>query len=45
VLATTLLAWSAPTALYAALGLVGVACVPLARAAGQRPISTRRAHR
>ena len=32
VLATTLLAWSAPVALYAALALVGLACVPLARA-------------
>jgi DHA1 family multidrug resistance protein-like MFS transporter len=41
VLATTLLAWSAPSALYAALALVGVACVPLARAATPRP----RAHR
>jgi MFS family permease len=37
VLATTLLAWSAPAALYAALALIGVACVPLARAAGPRP--------
>jgi len=37
VLATTLLAWSAPVALYAALALIGVACVPLARAAGARP--------
>jgi MFS family permease len=38
VLATTLLAWSAPTALYVALALIGVACVPLARAASRRPV-------
>jgi MFS family permease len=37
VLATTLLAWSAPTALYAALAIVGLACVPMARASGTRP--------
>jgi MFS family permease len=36
VLATTLLAWTAPAALYAALALIGLACVPLARAAGPR---------
>src|SRR5262249_17118782 len=44
-LPTTPLARAAPPALHAALGLVGVACVPLARAAGQRPASTQRAHR
>jgi len=37
VLATTLLAWSAPAALYGALALVGLACVPLARATNPRP--------
>src|SRR5437870_13887596 len=31
VLATTLLPWSAPGALYAALAIIGLACVPLAR--------------
>jgi DHA1 family multidrug resistance protein-like MFS transporter len=36
VLATTLLAWTAPAALYAALALVGLACVPLARMGGPR---------
>src|SRR6266404_5103140 len=36
VLATTLLAWSAPGALYAALALIGLACVPLARDASPR---------
>jgi MFS family permease len=39
VLATTLLAWSAPTALYVALALIGVACVPLARSASRRPVN------
>jgi DHA1 family multidrug resistance protein-like MFS transporter len=43
VLATTLLAWSAPTALYAALALVGLACVPMARAVGTRPRRERHA--
>ena len=38
VLATTLLAWSAPTALYAALAAVGLACVPLARAVTPRTL-------
>ncbi|HEY3097729.1 MAG TPA: hypothetical protein VGL14_02395, partial [Methylomirabilota bacterium] len=38
VLATTLLAWGAPAALYAALALIGVACVPLARTARARPV-------
>jgi MFS family permease len=38
VLATTLLAWGAPAALYAALALIGVACVPLGRAARARPV-------
>jgi MFS family permease len=37
VLATTLLAWSTPAALYGALALIGVACLPLARAASPRP--------
>src|SRR5438094_317336 len=36
VLATTLLAWSAPGALYASLALIGLACVPLARDASPR---------
>jgi predicted secreted protein len=32
VMATTLLAWATPGALYAALAVIGLACVPLARA-------------
>jgi len=36
VIATTLLAWAAPAALYATLALIGLACVPLARAAAPR---------
>jgi MFS family permease len=31
VVATTVLAWSSPTAVYGALGLLGLACAPLAR--------------
>jgi DHA1 family multidrug resistance protein-like MFS transporter len=36
VMATTLLAWSAPAVLYALLALIGLACVPLARMRGRR---------
>ena len=45
VLATTLLAWSAPALLYVALGLIGVACVPLARVAGPPPAYRQDRHR
>jgi len=34
VLATTLLAWTSATAVYAALALIGIACLPAARVAG-----------
>ena len=45
VLATTLLAWAAPGALYAALALIGVACVPLARAARAKPVYPARGYK
>jgi MFS family permease len=44
VLATTLLAWSAPVALYAVLALIGIACVPLAGAASPLPTHGRDRH-
>lgn len=37
VMATTVLAWTAPGALYLVLAAVGLACVPLAGRAGGRP--------
>jgi len=41
VIATSVLAWSSPTVVYGCLGLIGLACVPLARL----PLSTARADR
>ena len=37
VLATTMLGWSSPAALYVMLALVGIACAPLARMRGRTP--------